>query len=1192
MKIDMRLQNSSLCRRGQSLAMKSIILYSSIVGILTAVAQAQNETVTWQSPVAISGASDVSTNGTFFGSWAPCDGGANSLPVNGVVFQGYSSLPGFSTGGFDNCYGSYNDPGTTNANYNALLEYARYDDTGNGSGDSITWSDTPGHTYLIQIWANDGRGNSRTETFTGGANTSATVDFGDAPGQYIIGTYVADGSGSETITVSGADSPNGDYPQINLLQIRDVTVAEVTNYQSAVLADNPLAYYALNPGSDPSGVSPDLSGNGNDGNAYEITPATGPTPYITNAANFVAGNFSFDDLSEGSNPGLLDFSGPITLEAWAQPSSTSEFGDIVAKGYDSMTYDEITIRVNGPYGADYYASSGSVGDTGGPQTTQWTYVVMSSDGVSNRLYINGALVVQNSDVNGSVNFTDDWVIGDGSSDGDARFFDGNISEVAIYNYGLSAAQVQAHFYYAMAGTNNLNYAVPIITNQPQSQAVYPGSTVTFSAGVLSALPTTNQWFSNSIAISGQTNASLTLDDVQSGDAADYSMVVGNANGITTSTAASLTILPPGALQWSPNNNSGIWDTDTSANWIDLANDQPTVFNTGEDVLFDDTVGVPTTVTVNGTVSPGMITVDSSTNAFSIGSGTISGSGALIKEGSSPLTIDSGGSFTGPVTISGGSIYAGNNCFDFVSSITITNDSTLDLAGGTLSGNKPLTVSGTGVNGEGAVYNSYADYPQETVNVTLAGDSKFAGSARFDLASGAQINGPYNLTLDWSAGAGYSQWNSASIGADVLSVLVTNGSTLGFSYMDTSCQNPATLFNIGPSCQLVLYNGGFNGSFETAGTVTIYNGNLTFGGSTIHVLSPGIVYVYGSGDTFTGSSLIFENNCQWESYYTSGANTISNAVTFNGIAHFVIGDHNMVYTGVASGPGGFVADYYNSEVVFSASNTYTGPTIIGSSGNSPEVALTGNGSISDSTLIFFGGTNADVAHVDVSGRTDQTFTLASGQTLAGIGGINGSLVVSSGATISPAGTNTTIGITTGANSVGAIGASSSIALDGTTVIKLDGSGTNDQVESAAGITYGGTLSLLNISGSPLAAGNSFQIFSAPSYSGSFAGITPSTPGSGLAWDTSQLSSGVVGVMSVSPALPAINTVAASAGNLVFSGTNGTASATYYVLTTTNLATPLTNWVAILTNSFDANGNFSVTNAIDLSTPQLFYLIQVP
>src|SRR6267154_279350 len=107
------------------------------------------------------------------------------------------------------------------------------------------------------------------------------------------------------------------------------------------------------------------------------------------------------------------------------------------------------------------------------------------------------------------------------------------------------------------------------------------------------------------------------------------------------------------------------------------------------------------------------------------------------------------------------------------------------------------------------------------------------------------------------------------------------------------------------------------------------------------------------------------------------------------------------------------------MVLSASNTYSGPTIIGSSGNSVEVSLVGNGSISHSSLIFFGGNNSSSTHVDVSGRTDKTLTLASGQTLAGIGTVNGSLIVAFGATLSPAGTNTTIGITTGANAIGTI-----------------------------------------------------------------------------------------------------------------------------------------------------------------------------
>jgi hypothetical protein len=368
--------------------------------------------------------------------------------------------------------------------------------------------------------------------------------------------------------------------------------------------------------------------------------------------------------------------------------------------------------------------------------------------------------------------------------------------------------------------------------------------------------------------------------------------------------------------------------------------------------------------------------------------------------------------------------------------------------------------------------------------------------------------------------------------------------------------------------MLFYNGGFNGS--------------------IHVLSGGTVFIYTAPDAFNGSNLVFENGAAWESYYNTGANTpINSAVTLNGVAHFVVGDHDMIYSNVIGGAGGFVMDYFNNGMVLSAANTYSGPTIIGSSGSSPEVILTGNGSISKSSLIFFGGDDLTVQHLDVSGRSDQTLTLASGQTLAGIGGITGSLVVSPGATLSPSGSNTTIGITTGANSTGTIAASGAVTLNGTTVLKLNGSGVNDEVQAGETVTYGGTLSLVNISGAPLAAGNSFQIFSAGSYAGSFSSITPATPGPGLVWGTSQLNIGFLNVVAATSE-PAISSVTESAGNLVFSGTNGTASGTYYVLTTTNLAT--TNWVRLTTNSFGANGSFSVTNAISAGTPARFYRIE--
>ena len=185
--------------------------------------------VTWQSPVTISDASDVSTLGDYFGSWAPQDGGANNFPVNNVTFQGFSDLPSFTSGPtLDNGFDGFGSPNTPDSDYNTLLQYGRFSNEP-FSPASFSWSGmVPGNTYLVQIWVNDGRniGESRSETITGGTNTSAPVSFGSdgsGPGQYIIGTFVADSSGSQTLILTPFSSgPNPD-PQINLLQVRDIS---------------------------------------------------------------------------------------------------------------------------------------------------------------------------------------------------------------------------------------------------------------------------------------------------------------------------------------------------------------------------------------------------------------------------------------------------------------------------------------------------------------------------------------------------------------------------------------------------------------------------------------------------------------------------------------------------------------------------------------------------------------------------------------------------------------------------------------------------------------------------------------------------------------------------------------------------------------------------------------------------------
>ena len=129
-------------------------------------------------------------------------------------------------------------------------------------------------------------------------------------------------------------------------------LAARADYQSTVLADTPLAYYPLNLDVDTGSTATDLSGNGNYGTFVNIysgfNNAVGPSAFITNAISF-DGFTTYIDLGSGSNPGLLNFGGAITLEAWVQPASPSQGQmNIIAKGYDSSTdFNEVTVRANG-----------------------------------------------------------------------------------------------------------------------------------------------------------------------------------------------------------------------------------------------------------------------------------------------------------------------------------------------------------------------------------------------------------------------------------------------------------------------------------------------------------------------------------------------------------------------------------------------------------------------------------------------------------------------------------------------------------------------------------------------------------------------------------------------------------------------------------------------------------------------------
>jgi hypothetical protein len=135
---------------------------------------------------------------------------------------------------------------------------------------------------------------------------------------------------------------------------------------------------------------------------------------------------------------------------------------------------------------------------------------------------------------------------------------------------------------------------------------------------------------------------------------------------------------------------------------------------------------------------------------------------------------------------------------------------------------------------------------------------------------------------------------------------------------------------------------------------------------------------------------------------------------------------------------------------------------------------------------------------------------------------------------------------------------------------------------------GTVTVNNV-GPALAVGDSFQLFSQPLSGGNT--MTISGGGTGVTWNNNLAVNGTISVASAQAAKPVINQTQVINGNFIFSGSNGTSGATYYVLSSTNLMLPLGQWTSVLTNTFPSNGQFSITNPVVLGNPQVFYLLQV-
>jgi hypothetical protein len=119
------------------------------------------------------------------------------------------------------------------------------------------------------------------------------------------------------------------------------------------------------------------------------------------------------------------------------------------------------------------------------------------------------------------------------------------------------------------------------------------------------------------------------------------------------------------------------------------------------------------------------------------------------------------------------------------------------------------------------------------------------------------------------------------------------------------------------------------------------------------------------------------------------------------------------------------------------------------------------------------------------------------------------------------------------------------------------------------------------------GTIFNVLFYGSFTGSFTSLgLPSAVG----WQSTYGSTNFT--LMAGSAQPQFGTFNLSGTNLMFNGIGGSPGSNYVVLASTNLTVPLTNWLALTTNTFDGSGQFRYTNHVNPAKPQQFFIFKLP
>lgn len=566
--------------------------------------------------------------------------------------------------------------------------------------------------------------------------------------------------------------------------------------------------------------------------------------------------------------------------------------------------------------------------------------------------------------------------------------------------------------------------------------------------------------------------------------------------------------------WSAVN--GAWDMQ-SLNW----NDMVAAYTDGSKVLIAPATAA--SITIDETVTPESVVINSDSLVTITGSGAIAGTGSVNKAGAGTLVLGTSNTYTGATVLYGGvielptlksaAVASSIGASEEFSQNWIWSGGTWLYTGGSTSTNRSAKLY------EPTEFNIANSSATVTMSGALEGDGDFI------------LGGAGQLTVS----------NTGFFGHKGKTIL--EGGTLYLSTVDVAKAG------IGSSSGLVLAGGtlrtkGENSNYETYSfPIEVQEGSTSYfaphrncyitskvtGSGTIQIDIPYLrEYIKGDWSGFTGRIIangVNSNNSEGSLFLLNGNGNDfpKGTVELKGNAHLagwttncdfeiggISGDKGTYIRGSSKNTSGFTCSYTvggaNTDETFngvinnlSSSSTREGTVSIKKVGNG-DWRLTG-------TNVYKGTTTVSGGRLIINGSHTGTgaITVNKGATLCGKGKVAGKVTVNAGGMIAVGDTvfdrndvfTLTNGATLKAGAIVQVPIARPLSLNRASKIKFGGSTTItdavlqlDMTEVVADLVVNSSFTI-------------FDLSSATSIKGNFKEIIPAVPAEGLAWDTSSL-----------------------------------------------------------------------------------------